>query len=87
MWNTIVCKTLDKKYRHQIGIIVVKGTRSAHEDVVDYGCLSESKNSASDSDVDNTNALADVTLKKYEYICKTCHNKLKKRNLEMPAQA
>ena len=68
-------------------VIVVKGTRSAHEDVVDYSCLSESENSASDSDVDNTNALADVTLKKYEYICKTCHNKLKKKNPEMPAQA
>ena len=50
-------------------VIVVKGIRSAHEDAVDYGWLSESENSASDSDVDDTSALTNVTLKKYEYIC------------------
>ena len=38
-------------------------------------------------DIDDTNALCDVTLKKYKYICKMCHNKLKKKNPEMPAQA
>ena len=87
MRNPIVCKTLDKKYRHQMEVIVVKGIRSAHEDAVDYGWLSESENSASYSDVDDTSALTNVTLKKYEYICKTCHNKLKKKKPEMPAQA
>ena len=87
MRNPIVCKTLDKKYRHQMEVIVVKGIRSAHEDAVDYSWLSESENSASDSDVDDTSALTNVTLKKYEYICKTCHNKLKRKKPEMPAQA
>ena len=47
MRNPIVCKTLDKKYRHQMEVIVVKGVRSAYEDSVDYGWLSESENSAS----------------------------------------
>ena len=87
MQNPIVCKTLDKKYRLQMEVIVVKSIRSAHEDAVDYSWLSESKNSASDSDVDDTSALTNVTLNKYEYICKTCHNKLKKKNPEMSAQA
>ena len=68
MRNPILCKTLDKKYRHQIEVIVVKGVRSAHEDSVDYGWLSESENSARDSDIDDTNTLSDVTLKKYEYM-------------------
>ena len=69
-------------------VIVIKGIRCAHEETVDYGLFSECDSDDSDSDGENLNASSqNVTLKTYEYICKTCHNKLKKKHPEMPAQA
>ena len=81
---------MDKKFRHPMEVIVVKGIRSAHEHSVDYGLLSDSDSSKSedgDSEDDMPDNVQDVTLKTYEYICNTCHNKLRKKKPEMPAQA
>ena len=52
-------------------VIVVKGLRSAHEDAVDYGCLSESDNGASDSDVDDK-----LKKKNREMPAQACTNEL-----------
>ena len=69
---------------------MVKGIRSAHEHLVDYGLLTDSDSNTSeggDSEDDMPDNVQNVALKRYEYICKTCHNKLRKKKPEMPAQA
>ena len=50
-----------------------------------YSDSSNSDDSYNEDDM--TYHLQNVALKKYEYICNTCHNKLKKKNPEVPAQA
>ena len=81
MSNDIVKETLDVKYRHPMHVTIFKDTRSAHEHPIDYGdsdCESDSE-----SDVNMPYAQQSITdqnttvVKKYEYICITCHNSLK----------
>ena len=84
MNNTIVRETLDLKYRHPMQVVVVKGVHSAHEHKTDYG------DSETDDEVADKNeqyAYSHITYKSYEYICLTCHNNLKQKELKMPAQA
>ena len=81
MSNDIVKETLDVKFRHPMHVTIFKGTRSAHEHPIDYG--DSDSESDSESDVNMPCAQQSITnqnttvVKKYEYICITCHNSLK----------
>ena len=91
MSNDIVKETLGVKYWHPMHVIIFKGTHSAHEHPIDYGdsdCESDSE-----SDVNMPYAQQSITdqnttvVTKYEYICITCHNSLKRKIPKMPAHA
>lgn len=79
---------LKEENRHPMDVITVKGIRSVHEGI-DYDWLNDC-NESSDVDIGDSiedNYNVNGVVKRYEYICLTCHKYLKGKSPKLPPQS